>query len=89
MIRPKNRTKPPPIPDSPKFQDKVKHRLTNVVGTVIAVYPIYDGAPRRKRISHWVFDVRAENENSIWYESPAENWDVMLAYKTNNPEDMI
>lgn len=52
----------------PDYQDVVKHKVTEVVGRVIAVYRVED---------ELYFDVRSETER-IYYMTPAKNWDTIL-----------
>ena len=52
----------------PAFQDEVKHITAGVTGTVIAVY-IKDNVTR--------FDVRASDEECIYYDTLAANWEVV------------
>lgn len=47
----------------PKYQDKVKHKLNETIGVVIAVY-------EKNGIKY--FDVRADHR--IYYETIAANW---------------
>jgi len=55
----------------PKYLDYVCNKLTSMTGTVIAVYPL-NGIT--------CFDIRLDSD-SIWYKSPAENWETVRAYE--------
>ena len=55
----------------PKFQDYVRSRLNETTGTIIAVYPL-EGKTH--------FDIRLDDD-SVWYGSPAENWETVRAYE--------
>lgn len=50
------------------FQDEVKHIVAGVMGTVIAIYTKEDAT---------YVDVRSADEDRIYYNSPAENWEVV------------
>ena len=50
------------------FQDEVKHLLTGVSGTVIAIYE--QGNKR-------YVDVRSSEYDRVFYKSPIENWTVI------------
>ena len=68
----------------PRFQDIVKHKKTDVTGTVIAKYPEAETATRTKgQKSRNLLDVRLETgggDRNVWCGSPAEFWDVLKAY---------
>lgn len=55
------------IDKEPEFQDEVKHKLCDIAGTVIAVYP--------GGIETNYLDVRG-TDNEIYYKTPANNWVV-------------
>lgn len=49
------------------FQDEVKHLLTGVTGTVIAIY---------EQGGKMYVDVRSSEYDRVFYKSPIENWAV-------------
>lgn len=51
------------------YQDEVKHKLNDIVGTVIATYEL-DGRQ--------YFDVRVD-EQRIYYKTIAANWETTVA----------
>ena len=50
------------------FQDEVKHLLTGVSGTVIAIY---------EQSGKTYVDVRSAEYERVFYKSPIENWTVI------------
>lgn len=61
------------VVSEPNFQDVVRHKTADVSGTVIARYPnIWDG--------EIYLDVR-EGTDKIYWETPAKNWETVIAYK--------
>ena len=50
------------------FQDEVKHTVTGIIGTVIAIYT--------KGEKTYV-DVRSAEYDRVFYTSPIENWEVV------------
>lgn len=50
------------------FQDEVKHLLTGVTGTVIAIY---------EQGGKMYVDVRSSEYDHVFYKSPIENWAVV------------
>lgn len=64
----------------PKFQDIVRNNVTNVTGTVIGKYPLTKTIPCTLKPENWFVDVRLSDDR-IWWESPIENWDVLVEYK--------
>lgn len=61
--------------NEPNYQDQVRHKeQKDFSGTVIAKYPI---------AGLQFLDVRLTND-SIFYKTPAVNWEVTKAYDENN-----
>lgn len=50
------------------FQDEVKHLLTGVTGTVVAIY---------EQGNKTYVDVRSSEYDRVFYKSPIENWTVV------------
>jgi len=65
----------------PEYQDIVKSKIAgDIVGTVIAKYPVIYGPSRRSHIvTRNLLDVRVGDR--IYWATPAENWEVVRAYK--------
>lgn len=71
--------------NEPDYQDLVKNKKNNVTGTVIAKYPESNlTTSLKKRKTNNLLDIRLETgggDRGIWYESPAEFWEVIKPYE--------
>jgi len=65
--------------------DKVKHKLTDVSGEVIATYKgMYTDQLSGDTKMTSLLDVRSSGVDKIWYGSPARNWEVVKKYEEDD-----
>ncbi len=60
----------------PALQDEVKHKTSDMAGTVLAKHPGTWTDETGEEITGNVLDVRGFNEK-IYYATPAKNWEVV------------